>query len=529
MGAIGNRNSQHSFAQTPKVRMARSVFDRSHGFKDTFDFDYLTPFYCDEIIPGDTINLKLDAFVRLTTQLVPTMDNMYLKFGFFYVPNRINMDNFERLCGAQDDPGDSTDFILPQMTFPAGGPEVGSIFDHYGLPTDIAAGYTIKNTLPIRCYPRVYNDWFKDQNLQDNLILNVDDGPDAPGDFVLQKVGKKHDYFVSCLPFLQKGDPVLMPLGGTAPVISDGTSFKLAAVTGTFTDEEVQWTSTTSRFLPTNSTGGTDGTKIKFGNDTGLVTNLAAAVGPSVNEFRQAIMMQSLFELDARGGTRYVEILQAHYNVTSPDFRLQRSEYLGGGHIRLNTHPVAQTSESATTKQANLAAFTTGSTLGGSIGFSKSFVEHGYVIGVMWAVADITYQQGVNRMFNRSTRYDIFWPKFQELGEQAVLNSEIFVQGTAADDDVFGYQERYADYRYKPSEIRGQFRSTFATSLDSWHLAEEFGTLPLLNDEFIVSNTPIDRILAVTSVPDLKIDGFLNIKHARPMATYGVPASLGRF
>jgi len=518
---LGNRYSQHSFAQVPDVKMARSQFDRSFTVKDTFDFDYLVPIFVDEILPGDTANITVNTFARLATQKVPIMDNMMIDYFFFFVPNRLVWNNWEKFNGAQTDPGDSTDFILPQMTMTAGGPEVGSIYDKFGLPTDVASAYTLKNTLPLRCYALIWNEWFRDQNLQDSVDVPKDDGPDAPGDYTLLKRGKRHDYFTSALPWPQKGPAVDIPLGTTAPIFSDATPGNAISILNAAGGTAKQMAAD----QPTLVANGTNGSDYNL-----LKADLSSATAATINQLREAFSMQSLFELDARGGTRYVEILQAHFNVVSPDFRLQRPEYLGGGQTRINSHPVAQTAPtSGSDAQAQLAAFATSSSQGQNIGFTKSFVEHGYVIGLACARADLTYQQGINRMWNRSTRYDFFWPKLQELGEQAILNKEIYVQGNSADESVFGYQERYAEYRYKPSEIHGEFRSTYTTSLDFWHMAEEFSSLPSLNSSFIVQNTPIERAIAVTDAPHLLFDAWFNYKHARPMMTYSVPSSLGKF
>lgn len=524
---LGNRNSQHSFAQIPDVRIARSQFDRSFSIKDTFDFDYLVPIYIDEILPGDTCNVTLNSFARLATQKVPIMDNMYIDFFFFFVPNRLVMTNWERLNGAQTDPGDSTDYILPQLTFTAGGPEVGTIYDKFGLPTDVASAYTIKNTLPLRAYNLIWNEWFRDQNMQDSVAVPVDDGPDAESDFALLKRGKRHDYFTSALPWPQKGDPVSIPLGSTAPVESTGNIMYMKTLADP-TDRTVNISSPSGDLLLSTSPSATG--LARWGSATGLQADLSSATSTTINELREAFSMQALFELDARGGTRYTEILRAHFNVISPDFRLQRPEYLGGGSTRINSHPVAQTAPTDGSQvPGSLTAFATASTGGQHVGFSKSFVEHGYVIGLACARADITYQQGVNRLWNRSTRYDFYWPKLSELGEQAILMQEIYATGTGTDDDVFGYQERYAEYRYKPSEIHGEFRSTYATSLDMWHLAEEFGSAPGLNATFITQSTPIERSIAITTEPHLLFDAFFRLKHARPMPVYSVPATLGRF
>lgn len=530
IGQLGNRYSQHSFSQVPSVHTARSKFDRSFAIKDTLFFDYLNPIFCDEILPGDSINLTVKSFARLATQLVPVMDNMYLDYFFFFVPCRLLWNNWEKFNGAQDNPGDTTSYVIPTIASPGTGFTVGSIYDKFGLPTDVANVINI-NALPLRAYNLIWKEWFRDENLQNSPAINKGDGPDANTDYTLLKRAKKQDYFTSCLPNPQKGTAVTIPLGTEANILrrTNATSWD---VYGSASNTK----SPANTHLTTNSgiAGRLDvvgGSGVSLDPNGQLYADLSTATAASINLFRQAIMVQSLLELDARGGTRYVEIIRAHWNVVSPDFRLQRPEFLAGGTTSIVQHPIPQTSQtSGTNYQANLAAFSTASQQGNNIGCSKSFVEHGYVIGLVQARGDVTYQQGVNRMWSRSTRYDFFWPKLQELGEQTVLNKEIYAQGTAADLLAFGYQERYAEYRYMPSQIRGQFRSTYATSLNVWHLAEKFTTLPALNSTFIQSNTPIDRSLAVTAgYPHLLYDAWFDYKHARAMVTYGVPATLGRF
>lgn len=517
-------SNQHLFSQIPRADIQRSSFNRSHGYKTTLDSGYLVPFFVDEVLPGDTFNLKATLFGRLATPAVPFMDNMYLETFFFFVPNRLVWDNWQKFNGEQKNPGDSTDFLIP--TLEAGKHEVGSIADYFGIPTGVSLDKI--NALPFRAYNLIYNEWYRDENLQDSLEVLTGDGPDPINKYNLVRRGKRHDYFTSCLPWPQKGPGVELPLGTTAsltgsaniPVVSNA-----GAVNGDVSLRDGAWnrivsSSTYQPFSPTAN--------LTEANLTGLKVDLSEATAVTINSLRQAFQLQKLYERDARGGTRYTEILRAHFGVISPDARLQRPEYLGGSSTRININPVQQTSATDTTSpQGNLAAY---GVLGDKVnGFTKSFVEHGYIIGLVNVRADLTYQQGLNRMWSRQTRFDYYWPALAHLGEQAVLNKEIYAQGTADDDKVFGYQERWAEYRYFPSQITGKFRSTYAQSLDVWHLAQEFAELPKLNAEFIVDNPPVARVLAVQNEPQILLDCYFSLSCVRPMPIYSVPGLVDHF
>lgn len=533
------------FGVTPSVRIERSKFDRSHALKTTFNAGLLVPFLVDEVLPGDTLNCRSSFFIRMSTPLKPVMDNLYWETFYFFVPNRLLWTHWEKFNGAQDNPGDSTSYTVPQIPIAAGGAVVGTLFDYFGIPSgsQITGGFNV-NALHSRAYNFIWNEWFRDENQQNSLTFDTGDGPDTLANYTLQRRGKRFDYMTSCLPWPQKGSAVTIPAGATsAPVYGNGGS--LGFMDGAGNHYGFGTTSGGLGLFTTGAYGSTlpgahssvqptsladlgvtsDETK------SGLLADLSSAFATTMNQLRLAEQTQVLLERDARGGTRYTEILKSHFGVTSPDARLQRPEYLGGGSTQINFHPVPNTQASsgstAATQQGNLAAFATASAKGH--GFNKSFTEHGVIIALGCVRADLTYQEGLDRMWSRQTRYDYYWPSLAHIGEQSVLNKEIFVTGGSSQDNaVFGYQERYGEYRYKQSLITGQFRSDFATPLDVYHLAQRFTSLPVLGSTFISENPPVARVQAVTSEPQFFMDSFHDYKCARPLPVYGIPSLGGR-
>lgn len=544
-----SRNENTRFALNPtNLDIARSTFRRDHSVKLSFNVGDVIPFYVDEVLPGDTFQLKTSMVARLQTLLTPMMDNLYLDTYFYFVPNRIVWQHWRELMGENTQSAwiPKTEYSVPQVTAPSGGWSIGSIADYMGIPTGVAN--LSVNALPFRAYALIMNEWFRDENLSDPLNIPVDDatlagsnGTNYITDVVKGgmpfKAAKFHDYFTSALPAPQKGPDVTISVSGGSnyPVrtfaedVSGSSDVPLHLRTFDRMPYNVLGVNTSDSPEPgalwaTVST--VSGNAVPFVPTNLWAVNDGSVSATTINQLRMAFQIQKLYEKDARGGTRYIEILKSHFGVTSPDARLQRPEYLGGNRIPVNINQVVQSSatQSSGTPLGDTAAFSVTTDVHGD--FIKSFVEHGFVIGVMVARYDHTYQQGLERFWSRRDRLDYYFPVFANIGEQPILNKEIYAQGTAQDNEVFGYQEAWADYRYKPSRVAGEMRSKAPTSLDVWHLADEYTTLPKLSDAWIREDkTNVDRVLAVTSSVSNQMfaDLYIQCKATRPMPVYSIP------
>lgn len=546
-------SSQHSFAVTPAVDIPRASFKRDANYKTTFNAGKLIPIYLDEVLPGDTFNLKLTSFSRILSPLkYPIMDNLYMDFQFFFVPIRLVYEDYEKFFGSSQGPEGNWKYddshLMPGVTSPKGGWPCMSIADYFGLPIGIENLRV--NALPFRCYNRIIADWYLPSTYElPSPVCNVGADDDDPSIYNVWSRLKRPDYFTSALIAPQRGPGVDLPIGDFAPVVGTGETLGLmngSGITcGTILDSSNSLNAgyvagTKLPFKATTNSPHITGNLVGVGVTTdatksGLKADLSSATSISINSMRQAFQLQRALERDQRGGVRYVSQLLAHFGVRSPDARLQRSEYLGGGSAPIQVHTVANTNGASDSTPASLSAYALSSKSG--VGFVKSFVEHGYVIGLVSVRADLTYQQGVPRMFDRWARFDYYYPVFAHLGEQFIKNKEIFAQGSKAldssglpiDEQPFGYQERFAEYRYSVSKITGEFRSTFAEPLDAYHLAQKFNNLPTLNSEFLAENVPMSRVKAVTDGPDFLYDSYISLNCVRPMPLFGVPGLVDHF
>lgn len=533
----------HRFSDAPAMYMKRTKFDRSHVYKTTFDSGKLIPVFVDEVLPGDTARMSVNYFARLATPIKPIMDNIYLDWFFFFVPNRLVWEHWQNFCFEQEDPDDTTDYVIPTVTATgnAGNAYIGSLWDYFGLPVNTSGNLSEISALPFRGVYLIWNEWFRDENLQKsvkiqkgdtNEVLNSARSSEQPSwvftsgtnifpGLACPPRGKRHDYFTSALPWTQKGPGVDISLTGNAPILATTNTQPAPHTPGIYVARDgasdTRFAAVTWNSAPADVASGS------------IYADLSNVSSFTINGLRTAFQMQKFYERLARGGSRYTEVLRSFFGVISPDARLQRPEFLGSFTKMVNVNPIAQTSATdSTSPQGNLSAY--GVTAAKFHGFTKSFVEHGYVFGFVCARADLTYQQGINKMWLRSTVYDFYWPTFAHLGEQAIELREIYAQGTEADTTVFGYQERYAEYRYKPSQITGKFRSSVTGgNLDMWHLSQYFKTAPTLNEEFIMENPPIERIIAVPSEPEFLLDIGFRYTTVRPIPMFGTPGLVDHF
>lgn len=545
-----SRNVNSFFSENPtNIDISRSRFERGQNIKTSFNAGELIPFYLDEVLPGDTMSIDTSKVVRLSTLVAPIMDNIYLDTYYFFVPNRLVWSHWKEFMGENTQSAwlPQVSYSIPQINAPSGGWNCGTIADYFGIPIGISN--ISVSALPFRAYTLVCNEWFRDENLTDPLVCPDNDSTvtgvntGGTGDIYKGglpfKVAKYHDYFTSALPAPQKGPDVPLPLGNIAPVYAnadlDNSSYgnsalRIKTIDGYDLSSGVHYLNIVKNANNDYSWLNAQQSTISPGPDSKgvYISNMAAdltrATGTSINQLRQAFQVQKLYEKDARGGTRYTEIIRSHFGVVSPDSRIQRPEYLGGSRIPINVTQVVQNSETNNTPQGNTAAYSL--TIDSHSDFTKSFTEHGYIIGVMCARYPHTYQQGIERTWKRSLREDFYFPVFANLGEQAIKNYEIYATGTSTDNEVFGYQEAWAEYRYKPNRVSGMMRSTYSNSLDLWHLGDNYNSLPSLSDSWIREDAKvIDRCLSVASTVSHQFIADLYVKNisVRPMPVYSIP------
>lgn len=540
-----NRNSEYNFAQNPQVGVSRSRFQRNSDSKTTFNTGDLIPIYLDEVLPGDTHQVDVACVMRMATPIFPVMDNAYCDFYFFFVPNRLLWEHWKEFMGENKETAwtPKTEYSVPQVTAPAGGWEEGTLADYLGLPTKVE-GISV-SALPGRAYGLIYNEWFRNQNVTQPTLVEVTDATttgkndgSATNDSAITlakplKAAKVFDYYTGALPEPQKGEPITLPLGGNAKV----QLFKDREVSiPVEQDQKIVYTnkavigSGNVTMLMTDNISGDNGPIGVPTNETGyfdhpayLGANLSNISATTINQLRQAFQIQKLLEKDARGGTRYREVLREHFGVISPDSRMQIPEYLGGYRLPINVSQVIQTSSSDETSPLGNTAALSVTTMNKPM-FTKSFTEHGFIMGLAVVRTDQTYQQGIERMWSRKGRYDYYWPVLANIGEQAILNKEIYAQGNAKDNEAFGYQEAWADYRYKPSKVTGLFRSNAQQSLDAWHYAQDYDALPTLSTAWMEQGeAEMKRTLAVQSQPDFIADFYFMNKTTRCMPVYSIP------
>lgn len=538
---MANRNTESHFSQIPRANIRRARFKRNYANTTTVNEGEIVPIYVDEVLPGDTISLTQNSLVRMATPIYPVMDNCYLDIYYFFCPNRLLWEHWENLMGQNDESywAPKTEYSVPQLTAPSGGWKEGTIADYMGIPTEVAN--ISVNAMPFRAYARIWNEWFRDENLQQPVVQDIDDATntgsntgteltDAQNGGLPLKAGKMHDYFTSCLPQPQKGEAVSIGLTGLVPV--EWTN-QQGGPLGNNNKAILNIQYKTNDIMAQNPNENhiyadlieLDGTDIANELTGYLNVNLESVSSININDLRQAIAIQHILEADARGGTRYTELLKNEFGVTSPDSRLQRTEYIGGNRIPINISQVIQQSATDTTSpQGNTAAYSLTTSRNKMVSYSAT--EHGYILGLAVIRVDHSYQQGLRRMWSRKRRFDFYHPMLANLGEMEVLNKEIYCQGNDTDDDVFGYQEAWADYRYHPNIVTGEMRSNYAQSLDAWHYADYYKKLPVLSSEWIQEGKEnIDRTIAVESEVSHQFiaNFYFDQTWTRPMPIYSVP------